>query len=145
LGLTRLPGIGCGLTKELVVASTEKEARMKANDLYIKERSEAMNSLESYVYDLRSRIDEYSGDLKDFGPSELRTSLKSDLDATEDWIYSEEAEAASKSAFVERREQLVAKSSSLTYRKKEFEERPCQMLSSMLTFLRRARTYCSNA
>lgn len=127
LGLTRLPGIGHGMTAEVVMAATEKEAKMRANDLYIKERSEAMNSLEAYVYDLRSRIDPYSGDLKDFGSEEVRDTLKSDLDNTEEWIYSEEAEAASKSAFVQKKNELVEKASKLFYRKKEFEERPVRV------------------
>lgn len=127
LQATRLPGIGRGLTPELVRAATEKEGKMRANDLYIKERSEAMNSLEAFVYDLRSRIDPYSGDLKDFGPEELCKQLKTELDATEDWIYSDEADAASKSAFMEKKSQLVQKATPLTYRKKEFEERPVRV------------------
>ncbi|CDF36796.1 unnamed protein product [Chondrus crispus] len=127
LPVTRLPGIGHGLTAELVMAATEKEAKMRANDLYIRERSEAMNSLEAYVYDLRSRIDPYSGDLKDFGPEDMRNALKVDLDATEEWIYSEEAEASSKSAFVKKKNELVQKASKIFFRKKEFEERPVRV------------------
>lgn len=127
LGLTRLPGIGHGMTTELVMAATEEEAKMRANDLYIRERSEAMNSLEAYVYDLRNRIDPYGGDLKDFGSDEVRNTLKADLDNTEEWIYSEEAEAASKIAFVQKKNELVEKASKLFYRKKEFEERPVRV------------------
>lgn len=125
--VTRLPGIGHSLSAELVMAATEKEAKMRANDLYIKERSEAMNSLEAYVYDLRSRIDPYGGDLKDFAPEDVRNKLKADLDETEEWIYSEEAEAASKSAFVEKKKGLVEKASKMFYRKKEFEECPVRV------------------
>lgn len=127
LTVKKLPGVGRGLTADLVTAAIEKEAKMRANDLYIKERSEAMNSLEAYVYDLRSRIDDYSGDLKDFGSEELRSSLRAELDKTEDWIYSEEAEAASKSAFVDRKKQIVETASKLLYRKKEFDERPVRV------------------
>lgn len=126
LAVKKLPGIGRGLTAELVIAATEKEAKMRANDLYIKERSEAMNSLEAYVYDLRSRIDNY-GDLKDFGPEAYRLSLKAELDQAEDWIYSEEAEEASKSAFVDRKKNIVEKANKLLFRKKEFDERPVRV------------------
>lgn len=126
LVVTKLP-IGHGLSTELVTAATEKEAKMKANDLYIKERSEAMNSLEAYVYDLRSRIDPYSGDLKEYGPEQVRIELKAELDSTEEWIYSDEAEAASKSAFTEKKQQLQDKASKLLFRKKEFDERPIRV------------------
>ncbi|KAI0563623.1 Heat shock protein 70kD [Gracilaria domingensis] len=126
LQATPLPGIGCSLTLDQIMAATEKEAQMRANDLYIKERSEAMNSLEAYVYDLRSRVDDY-GDLKDFGPASLRQELKTDLDDAESWIYSEEAESASKSSFVERKSALQKKANPLLLRKKEFDERPVRI------------------
>lgn len=127
LTVKKLPGIGRGLTAELVTAATEKEAKMRANDLYIKERSEAMNSLEAYVYDLRSRIDGYTGDLREFGSEDMLRSLGVDLDKTEDWIYSEEAENASKSAFVDQKKEIAEKASKLLYRKKEFDERPVRV------------------
>lgn len=127
LPVTKLPGIGNGLTQELVIAFTGKEAKMRANDLYIKERSEAMNALEAYVYDLRSRIDDYSGDLKDFGAADTRQSLRKELEVAEEWIYSEEAEEASKSAFVARKKELVDNASKLLFRKKEFDERPVRV------------------
>ncbi|CAN8063416.1 unnamed protein product [Agarophyton chilense] len=126
LHVTPLPGIGYSFTLDQITIATEKEAQMRANDLYIKERSEAMNSLEAYVYDLRSRIDAY-GDLKDFGPQSLRQELKTDLDEAENWIYSDEGDAASKSAFVERKSALQQKARPLLHRKKEFEERPVRI------------------
>lgn len=127
LTITPLEVGGCGMTSELVMSSTEKEAKMKAHDNYIKERSEAMNSLEAYVYDLRSRIDEYGGDLKEFGSTEMRDKLRKELDEIEEWIYSEEAEKASKSIFVEKRKVLMKKAYGLLMRKKEFDERPVRM------------------
>eukprot|EP00178_Gracilaria_changii_P025564 TRINITY_DN78741_c0_g1_i1.p1 TRINITY_DN78741_c0_g1~~TRINITY_DN78741_c0_g1_i1.p1 ORF type:complete len:880 (-),score=178.32 TRINITY_DN78741_c0_g1_i1:445-3084(-) len=126
LQATLLPGIGCSLTFDQITSATEKEAQMRANDMYIKERSEAMNSLEAYVYDLRSRIDDY-GDLKDFAPVSLRQELKADLDDAENWIYSEEGDSASKSAFVERKSALYKKANPLFHRKKESEERPVRI------------------
>lgn len=126
LVVTPLPESEFGMTGPMVTAATELEAKMKANDLYIKERSEAMNSLEAYVYDLRSRIDDY-GDLKEYGPANVRRTLKKELDDTEEWIYSEEAEAAEKSAFTLRREGLVKKAWPMVQRKKETEERPVRI------------------
>lgn len=127
LKITPLPSTGCGLSPDMVTAATEKEAKMRTHDLYIKERSEAMNGLEAYVYDLRSRIDEYGGDLKEYGPSGVRDSLRKELDESEEWIYSEEAEDAMKSRFVERKGDLVKKAWPMLFRKKEDEERPVRV------------------
>lgn len=82
-----------------------------------------MNSLEAYVYDLRSRIDD-GGDLKRYGPADVRGSLRTELDEAENWIYSEEGDQATKSMFVKRKEDLVAKAMPMLMRKKEDEERP---------------------
>lgn len=127
LMVTPLPDVCTGLPDSLVIAATDKEGKMKAHDLYIRERSEAMNALEAYVYDMRSRIDEYGGDLKDFSTEDSRSSLRKDLDDTEEWIYSEEAENASKSDFVKRKEDLKKNSNELVWRKREFEERPVRI------------------
>lgn len=125
--VTPLPDVCTGLTDSLVIAATEKEGKMKAHDLYIRERSEAMNGLEAYVYDMRSRLDEYGGDLKDFSTSDTRSSLRKSLDETEEWIYSEEAENASKSDFVKRKESLADMANDMLWRKREFEERPVRI------------------
>lgn len=127
LAVTPLEVGGCGMSVEMVMTATEREAKMKAHDLYIRERSEAMNSLEAYVYDLRSRIDEYGGDLKEYAPSEFRAKLKTDLDAAEEWIYSEEAEEASKSMFVQKKKELADKAYAMLMRKKEHDERPVRI------------------
>jgi hypothetical protein len=116
-------GVGVALSLVEINAAVEVEAQMKASDIYIKERSEALNGLESYVYDLRSRIDEH-GDLKDFGPENVRGPLKAELDEAEEWIYSEEGDKASKSAFVARKDILVAKAAPMLTRKREHDERP---------------------
>jgi heat shock 70kDa protein 4 len=123
LTVTAVAGVGAGLSFEEINAAVEVEAQMKATDIYTKERSEALNGLESYVYDLRSRIDE-SGDLKDFGPESVRAPLKTELDEAEDWIYSEDGDKASKSAFLERKDVLVAKAAPMLQRKREYDERP---------------------
>lgn len=114
---------GCGLGMQEVSAAVDREAQMKAADTYMRERSDALNGLESYVYDLRSRIDEY-GDLKDYGPESVREPLRKELDDIEEWIYSEEGDNANKSAFVKRKEDLVAKAMPMISRKRERDERP---------------------
>uniref|UniRef100_A0A7S0ZCK6 Heat shock protein 70 n=1 Tax=Timspurckia oligopyrenoides TaxID=708627 RepID=A0A7S0ZCK6_9RHOD len=127
--------IGLALSDAALRAAIEEEASMRAADKYIRERSNAMNSLESYVYDMRSRIDEYGGDLKDFGAEEDRANLGRALEDMENWLYSEEAETASKGIFLEKRASLEAIFAPLAMRKIESENRP-------LT-IKRALDYCS--
>lgn len=123
LAVTAAPIAGTGLTPTEVNEAIEREAQMKATDLYLKERSDALNGLEGYIYDLRSRIDEY-GDLKDFAPEDVRGPLKKETEELEEWIYSEEGDKASKSAFVERKTRLTTKVAPILKRKRESEERP---------------------
>lgn len=75
-----------------MTSATETEAKMRAHDLYSKERSEEIDYLEAYVYDLRSRIYDYDGDLERYGPVIVPEKLRKELDETEEWIYTEEAE-----------------------------------------------------
>lgn len=123
LVVTAAPTAGTGLTPTEINEAVEREAQMKATDSYLKERSDALNGLEGYIYDLRSRIDEY-GDLKDFAPEDVRGPLKKETEDLEEWIYSEEGDKASKSAFVERKTVLTTKVAPILKRKREREERP---------------------
>mmetsp|Transcript_2519 Transcript_2519/g.7533 ORF Transcript_2519/g.7533 Transcript_2519/m.7533 type:complete len:864 (+) Transcript_2519:110-2701(+) len=115
--------VNLGLSEEAVQAAVDEEAEMKATDLYLKERSDALNSLESYVYDSRSRLDDY-GELKDYAPQEVRQGILQQLEEAENWIYSEEAEEAAKSTFLQKRQDLADKIVPIQKRKLEFEERP---------------------
>lgn len=59
---------------------------MKASDLYIRERNEALNALESFVYEARSKLS--GGELEPFAPAAIRDTILQDLSVAEDWIYS---------------------------------------------------------
>lgn len=123
VSFTRTSGPSSSLTEECVKQAVEMEVKMRASDLYIKERAEARNMLEAYVYDSRSRVAD-DGDLAEFGPVSVRKDLKELLDAAENWIYSDEGDEANKSTFTTKHADLVAKVSPIVKRKKEFEERP---------------------
>ncbi len=123
VSFTRTSGPLSSLTEEGVRQAIEKEVKMRASDLYIKERGEARNMLEAYVYDARARIGD-DGDLAEFGPSNVRYQLKELLDEAENWIYSDEGDMANKSTFTTKHSDLVDKVSPIVKRKKEFEERP---------------------
>lgn len=121
--LTPLPPL-CqgGMGSAAISAAADVEASMVATDVYQRELGEARNALEAYVYDMRVRVDA-GGDLAPFGTQKAREALMTDLNAAEEWIYSEEGEEANKSAFVARRDALVSATSGMLSRKKEADNR----------------------
>lgn len=61
---------------------------MQAQDRQEKERADARNALEEYVYDLRGKLG--SGEqLHDFVADEQREKLVNHLDSLEQWLYDE--------------------------------------------------------
>eukprot|EP00166_Cyanidium_caldarium_P005319 ctg_631.g338 len=93
---------GTRLQPYAVEALTQVEAQMQAADRYRAERAEALNALETYVYDMRSRIGEY-GAWAEYATDAVRTAFLQALDDTEEWIYSSDGgESASKSQLAER-------------------------------------------
>lgn len=121
--LTPLPPL-CqgGMGSAAISAAADVEASMVATDVYQRELGEARNALEAYVYDMRVRVDA-GGDLASFGTQKAREALMTELNAAEEWIYSEEGEEANKSAFVARRDALVSATSGMLSRKKEADNR----------------------
>lgn len=61
---------------------------MVAEDRQEKERVDARNALEEYVYDLRSKISD-EDQLATFINEEERETLCNTLDETENWLYEE--------------------------------------------------------
>lgn len=123
---TQVAGPGSCLTEDEVKIAVEMEGKMRASDLYFKERGEAFNGLEAYVYDIRSRIMD-GADLAKYAPEADRMKFKTELDEVENWLYSEEGEQANKSSFTAKRDELVKKAEPMFMRKREDEERPVQV------------------
>ncbi|PLB36458.1 Hsp70 chaperone Hsp88 [Aspergillus candidus] len=74
----------------------EKENKMYMDDKLIAETDEKKNELESYIYELRDKIDSVYGD---FASEEEKDKLRAKLTDTEDWLY-EEGEDTTKSIYV---------------------------------------------
>jgi len=77
----------------------EQELQMIMQDKKEKERSEAKNLVEEYVYDVRDKL---SNEYEQFITEESRASFLQVLDETESWLYSDEAEDQMKSVYVDR-------------------------------------------
>ncbi|PLN75087.1 Hsp70 chaperone Hsp88 [Aspergillus taichungensis] len=74
----------------------EKENKMYMDDKLIAETDEKKNELESYIYELRDKIDSVYGD---FASEEEKDKLRAKLTDTEDWLY-EDGEDTTKSIYV---------------------------------------------
>lgn len=61
---------------------------MQAQDRQEKERADARNALEEYVYELRGKLSEGEV-LHDFVAEDQRNKLVNTLDALEQWLYDE--------------------------------------------------------
>lgn len=79
------------------------------------------NALEEYVYDTRGKLDDrYVAYVQ---PSE-KEKLLAALQEAEDWLYTEEGEEATKSAYVSRLDSLKVLGDPIAFRYRESEDRP---------------------
>jgi heat shock protein 4 len=99
----------------------EQEAGMHAADKLVMDTEDRKNALEEYVYDTRAKLDErYAPYVK----PEEKHNLLAALSEAEDWLYSDEGEDATKSAYVARLDGLKVIGDPITNRYRESEERP---------------------
>lgn len=77
--------------------------------------------MEEYVYDTRSKLD---GRYAIYVQEQEKSALLAGLQEAEDWLYSEEGEDASKSAYVQRLDKLKVMGDPIQLRWKESEDRP---------------------
>lgn len=73
-----------GLSKEAIKEALELEASMFNEDRLITETADKRNELESYIYNIRDKLD---GELKDYSSKDEKDKLKSLLTESEDWLY----------------------------------------------------------
>jgi heat shock protein 4 len=99
----------------------EQEAQMHASDKLVMDTEDRKNALEEYVYDTRGKLDDrYASYVQ---PSEKEKLIVA-LQEAEDWLYTDEGEDASKSAYVARLDTLKALGDPIVFRYRENEERP---------------------
>jgi len=93
---------------------------MYAADKLVMDTEDRKNALEEYVYDTRGKLDErYAPYVQ---PAE-KEKLLAALQEAEDWLYSEEGEDTTKSAYVARLDALKALGDPITFRYRESEDR----------------------
>ena len=89
---------------------------MVAQDRKEKERVDAKNALEEYVYSLRSKLDD---EYKDYVTDEEKSKMISSLNEIENWLY-DEGEDQERSVYASKLAELKV----MSPRKKRF----CQLL-----------------
>ncbi|KAK0213327.1 heat shock protein 70 family [Desarmillaria ectypa] len=109
-----------GFDKSIVESLKEQEAQMHASDKLVMDTEDRKNALEEYVYDTRGKLDDRYAQ---FVKPEEKEKLLIALQEAEDWLYSEEGEDATKSAYVTRLDALKVLGDPITFRWRESEER----------------------
>lgn len=109
------------LTKNEINQYLEQELSMIQQDRKEKERSEAKNSVEEYIYEVRDKL---SNEYEKFVSEDNKNIFLRLLDDTESWLYSDEAENQEKSVYVERLQKLKNLGEPLRKRFKESQDRP---------------------
>ena len=109
-----------GITKDEIKGCIEMEAQMQLEDRVIIETAERRNELESYIYNMRDKIDHA---LKSFATADETSQLKSLMETTEDWLYNDGFDTV-KSEYVKRLDDLRSISNKVEFRYNEDEQRP---------------------
>merc|ERR1711939_1111938 len=92
------------LDETIKVAAAEQESSMIMEDKLVADTEDKKNELETYIYDMRNKIDDTYAD---FASDDEKTKLKAKLESSEDWLYDEGAkkremaEAAKKAALAQ--------------------------------------------
>eukprot|EP00095_Tigriopus_kingsejongensis_P004434 snap_masked-scaffold227_size249015-processed-gene-0.6 protein:Tk04434 transcript:snap_masked-scaffold227_size249015-processed-gene-0.6-mRNA-1 annotation:"97 kda heat shock" len=108
------------LSRDKLELATDLEKTFVAQDNQESERLNAKNTVEEYIYDIRSKIhDQYA----DFISESDRAKFGSELEDTENWLY-EDGEDCERSVYMERLKALKMKGEPTRKRKEEFEDRP---------------------
>lgn len=110
-----------GLSQHDLDAALVKECKMIAEDRQEKERVDARNALEEYVYDLRAKLSE-EDQLATFITEPDKEALCRTLDNTENWLY-EEGEDCQRQVYADRLTRLKSQGEPIKERRIEFEGR----------------------
>ncbi|XP_021234033.1 heat shock protein 105 kDa isoform X2 [Numida meleagris] len=108
------------LGKDLLNMYIETEGKMIMQDKLEKERNDAKNAVEEYVYEFRDKL---SGPYEKFVCEKDLQGFSALLTETEGWLY-EEGEDEAKQVYVDKLEELKKLGTPIEMRYQEAEERP---------------------
>ncbi|KAJ6504250.1 heat shock protein 70 family [Mycena vitilis] len=108
------------MDKSAIETLREQENAMHAADKLVMDTEDRKNALEEYVYDMRAKLDERYAS---FVQPEEKSKLLVALQEAEEWLYTEEGEDATKSAYVTRLDALKVLGDPVSFRYYESEAR----------------------
>lgn len=108
------------LSTDLLNGFVENEGKMIMQDKLEKERNDAKNNVEEYVYDMRDKL---HGVLEKFVTEADRDSFSLKLEDTENWLY-EDGEDQQKQVYIDKLAELKTMGQPICERFLEAEERP---------------------
>uniref|UniRef100_A0A4X2KL58 Heat shock 70 kDa protein 4L n=1 Tax=Vombatus ursinus TaxID=29139 RepID=A0A4X2KL58_VOMUR len=108
------------LGQDLINSYIENEGKMIMQDKLEKERNDAKNAVEEYVYDFRDKL---CSVYEKFVTAEDSSKLSSVLEDTENWLY-EDGEDQPKQIYVDKLQELKKFGQPIQIRYIEHEERP---------------------
>ncbi|KAK9681152.1 Hsp70 protein [Popillia japonica] len=111
-----------GLSVDKMNDRREKEGQMRANDKQEKERVDARNALEEYVYELRNKLSSHE-ELALYATEAVRENLIKTLDQMETWLY-EEGEDCQKQIYKDKLNDLKIQGDPIEKRRIEYERLP---------------------
>ncbi|KRT83715.1 hypothetical protein AMK59_3402, partial [Oryctes borbonicus] len=111
-----------GLPMDKMNIRKETELEMIANDKQEKERVDARNALEEYVYELRSKLSSHE-ELAPYVTEAGREDLVRKLDDMENWLY-EEGEDCTKQIYKDKLNELKTQGDPIEKRRMEYERLP---------------------
>ncbi|KAI1398866.1 heat shock protein Hsp88 [Hypoxylon fuscum] len=106
----------------------EKEASMLMEDKLVADTEEKKNELETYIYDMRNKLDDQYAD---FASEEEKDKLKARLTESEDWLY-EDGEDATKAVYIAKMDEIRAMAGPITQRYFDKVEADRQALQAKL-------------
>uniref|UniRef100_A0A667GZX0 Heat shock 70 kDa protein 4 n=1 Tax=Lynx canadensis TaxID=61383 RepID=A0A667GZX0_LYNCA len=108
------------IDREMLNLYIENEGKMIMQDKLEKERNDAKNAVEEYVYEMRDKL---SGEYEKFVSEADRNSFTLKLEDTENWLY-EDGEDQPKQVYVDKLAELKNLGHPIKMRFQESEERP---------------------
>ncbi|XP_045140977.1 heat shock 70 kDa protein 4 [Echinops telfairi] len=108
------------IDREMLDLYIENEGKMIMQDKLEKERNDAKNAVEEYVYEMRDKL---SGEYEKFVSEDDRSSFSLKLEDTENWLY-EDGEDQPKQVYVDKLVELKNLGQPIKMRFQEAEERP---------------------
>ncbi|MED6293793.1 Heat shock 70 kDa protein 4 [Characodon lateralis] len=108
------------LANDMLNLFVENEGKMIMQDKLEKERNDAKNNVEEYVYDMRDKL---HGLLEKFVSESDRDALSLKLEDTENWLY-EDGEDQPKQVYIDKLAELKKLGQPIMDRFMEAEERP---------------------